>query len=340
MKKIYGYIVLIVLFLSAVTISAQVQDFKSLKQDGIELYNKGEFRDAMSTLARAGKFKEAENDAELWNYLGLSYLERDDAKNALKSLEKAAKIAPLNAVYRSNLAFLYLMERKINKAQAEIEKAIAIDPNSANAYYIRGMANLWERKSQDALADAEKGISVNPKYSPAYVLKADVFIYEFGKGWAEKSPLKDNVQWLARAQEALEICEKDCVKDQNFKDAESKLDSVKAFYKHFKKVADYKDGVAEKAAADPNRTPMKIVAKPRASYTDRARRNGLSGTVTMAVVFAADREVKQILILSGLGYGLNEEAMKAAKNIVFEPETENGKPVTVVKTIQYSFKVY
>lgn len=341
MKKLYKYVVLVVLLLSAGAVSAQVQDFKTLKQDGIELYNKGEFRDAMSTLARAGKFKEAEKDAELWNYLGLSYLERDDVKNALKSLEKAAKIAPLSAVYHSNLAFLYLMERKINKSQAEIEKAIAIDPNNANAYYIRGTANLWERKSQDALADAEKSISVNPKYSPAYALKADVFINEFGKGWTEKVPLKDNVQWLAKAQEALEICEKDCAKDQSFKDAESKLDSVKAFYNHFKKRADYASGVIDTtAAADPNRTPMKIVAKPRASYTDRARRNGLSGTITMAVVFAADRQVKQILILSGLGYGLNEEAMKAAKNIVFEPETENGKPVTVVRTIQYSFKVY
>ncbi|CAL1548935.1 unnamed protein product, partial [Lymnaea stagnalis] len=142
----------------------------TLKQDGIELYNEGEFRDAMSTLARASKFKEAETDAELWNYLGLSYLERDDAKNALKSLEKAVKIAPQSAVYRANLAFVYLMERKINKAQSEIDKAIAIDPKNGSAYFIRGTANLWERKPQDALADAEKAISVNPEYSSSYVL--------------------------------------------------------------------------------------------------------------------------------------------------------------------------
>lgn len=340
MKKFYGYFVLIILLMSAGAVSAQVQDFKSLRQDGIELYQKGEFRDAMSTLVRAGKFKDAEKDAELWNYLGLAYLEMDKEKDALKSLEKAAKLAPTKAVYRSNLAFVYLMGRKINKAQEEIEKSIAIDPNNANAYYIRGTANLWEKKYNEALADAEKGISVNPKYSPLYVLKADVFIYEFGKGWTEKVPLKDNVQWLAKAREALEICEKDCAKDRNYKDAEAKLDSVKAFYNHYKKRADKADGATDQAAADPNRTPIKIISKPRVRYTDRARRNGVGGTITMAVVFAADGKIKQILILSGLGYGLDEEALQSARNIVFEPETENGKPVTVVKTIQYSFTIY
>ena len=340
MKKFCGYGVLIVLLFCAGAVSAQVKDFKTLKQDGIELYNEGEFRDAMSTLARAGKFKEAETDAELWNYLGLSYLERDDAKNALKSLEKAVKIAPQSAVYRANLAFVYLMERKINKAQSEIDKAIAIDPKNGSAYFIRGTANLWERKPQDALADAEKAISVNPEYSSSYVLKADVFIYKFGKGWAENVPLKDNVQWLAKAQETLEICEKGCAKDQNFKVAESKLDSVRAFYDHYKKRVDRESGAVTATAKDTNRTPIKIISKPIPNYTDRARRNGLNGTVTMAVAFSAEKKITQILILSGLGYGLDEEAIRAAKNIVFEPEIENGKPVTVVKTIQYSFKVY
>lgn len=342
MKKFYKIILLFILLFGADSIFAQVnsQNFQTLKQQSIEMYKKGEFRDALNSLQRLGKAKEAQTDAEFWNYLGLAYLERDDAKNALKSLEKAAKIAPQSTVYRVNLAFAYMLERKINKAQSEIEKVIALDPNSANAYYIRGMSNLWEKKPQIALADAEKAISVNNKFSPSYILKAEVFIYEFGKGWAEKTPLKENVQWLAKAQESLEICEKDCDKDENFKTAQSKLDSVRAFYNHFKKKADYEGGAANANAPDPNRTPLKIIAKQHARFTDRARRNGVSGTITLAVVFSADKTISQILVLSGLGYGLDEEALNSARNIVFEPETENGKPVTVVKTVQYSFTIY
>lgn len=340
MKKFYGYFVLIILLMSAGAVSAQVQDFKSLRQDGIELYQKGEFRDAMSTLARAGKFKEAATDAELWNYLGLAYLEMDKEKDALKSLEKAAKLAPQSAVYRTNLAFVYLMGRKINKAQDEIEKAIVLDPKNPNAYYISGTANLWEGKHQSALADAEKAISVNNKFPLAYILKADVFVYEFGKGTAEELPLKNNLQWLAKAKETLEICEKDCAGEPNYKDAQSKLDSVRAFYDYFKKKADRESGITNTAANNPNRTPLRIISKTPAEYTENARRNGVSGTITMVVAFSAEKKITQVLVLSGLGYGLDEQALKAARNIVFEPATEDGKPVTVIRTIQYKFEVY
>lgn len=342
MKKFYKIILLFVLLFGADRVFAQInpQNFQTLKQQSIEMYKKGEFRDALNSLQRLGKAKEAQTDAEFWNYLGLAYLERDNSQDALKSLEKAAKIAPQSAVYRVNLAFAYLLERKINKAQSEIEKVIAIDPNSANAYYIRGMSNLWENKSQIALTDAEKAVSVNGKFSPAYILKADIFIYEFGNGWSKKAPFKENVQWLAKAQEALEICEKDCERDQNYKDAQSKLDSVRAFYNHFKKKTDYEDGVTNEESKAPNRKPLKIIAKPRTRYTDSARSKNISGTITLGVVFSADKKISQVLVLSGLGYGLDEEALNSARNIVFEPETENGKPVTVVKTVQYSFTIY
>lgn len=343
MKKFYGINLLFILLICGSNLYAQAtaQDFQTLKREGIALYKKGEYRDAMNSLKRLGDFREAKTDAEFWNYLGLAYLERDDAKNALKALEKAAKIAPQNATYRANLAFVYLTERKIDKAQSEVEKAIGIDPQNANAYYISGTANLWERKHELALRDAEKAISVNGKFSPAYVLKANVYIYEFGKGATEKTPLADNLQWLTKAQETMEICEKLCARDANYKDAEAKFDAIKAFHKFFKKKADFESGVKNAAAADTsNRTPLKIVAKPHASYTDRARRNGVSGTISMAVVFTADRKIGQVMVLKGLGYGLDEEAVKAAANIVFEPETENGKPITVVKTLQYSFTIY
>lgn len=60
----------------------------------------------------------------------------------------------------------------------------------------------------------------------------------------------------------------------------------------------------------------------------------------LAVVFSFDSKIKHILILKGLGYGLDREAVRAAQNIAFKPESENGKPVSVVKQVQYSFAIY
>jgi outer membrane biosynthesis protein TonB len=44
--------------------------------------------------------------------------------------------------------------------------------------------------------------------------------------------------------------------------------------------------------------------------------------------------------LKGLGYGLDQQALNAARSIAFEPQIENGKPISVVKMVQYSFAIY
>ena len=89
-----------------------------------------------------------------------------------------------------------------------------------------------------------------------------------------------------------------------------------------------------------NTTPLKILSKPRPSYTDRARQANISGTISIYVLFAANGKVSHIMVLKGLGYGLDAEALKAASKIKFEPMTKDGKPVSVVKMVQYSFTIY
>jgi TonB family protein len=97
---------------------------------------------------------------------------------------------------------------------------------------------------------------------------------------------------------------------------------------------------AIKPQAETNVTPLRILTKSRPNYTDKARQNGISGTVTLYVLFGANGKILNALPVKTLGYGLDEEAVKAARRITFEPKTENGKPVSVVKLVQYSFTIY
>lgn len=87
-------------------------------------------------------------------------------------------------------------------------------------------------------------------------------------------------------------------------------------------------------------TPFRIISKPKATYTDAARVNQVQGTVTLRVTLNANGSVGSITPVSGLGYGLTEQAIAAARRIQFEPQKENGVAKTVVKTIQYSFTIY
>jgi TonB family protein len=85
---------------------------------------------------------------------------------------------------------------------------------------------------------------------------------------------------------------------------------------------------------------LKIISKPRANYTDAARQNQIQGTVTLRVTFLESGHIGSVSPISGLPDGLTEQAMAAAAQIRFEPANKNGEPITVTKSVQYSFTIY
>ena len=126
------------------------------------------------------------------------------------------------------------------------------------------------------------------------------------------------------------------IKTGNLQIVEERIETVKAFSDYFKQRIEIDD---TQLAAD-NKTGLKITSKPRPGYTEAARQNGAQGTINLAVLFGADARIKYVLVLKGLNYGLTEKAVEAAKSIRFEPETKNGRPVSVIKVVQFSFIVY
>ncbi|MEJ7849655.1 MAG: TonB family protein [Pyrinomonadaceae bacterium] len=86
--------------------------------------------------------------------------------------------------------------------------------------------------------------------------------------------------------------------------------------------------------------PFRLLAKPRANYTDAARNNAISGTVYLRVTFLASGGVGSVLPINRLAHGLTEKAIEAAKQIRFEPQRKNGKPVTTTRMLSYTFTAY
>ena len=83
-----------------------------------------------------------------------------------------------------------------------------------------------------------------------------------------------------------------------------------------------------------------IISKPRANYTDAAKINEIEGVVRVRVTFLDSGEIGSVTPVSGLPYGLTEQAIAAARRIKFEPATRDGVPYTVTKIVEYSFSVY
>ncbi len=84
----------------------------------------------------------------------------------------------------------------------------------------------------------------------------------------------------------------------------------------------------------------RILSKPEPEYTEEARRNQITGTVVLRVVFSATGQVIDIRTISSLPFGLTERAIMAARRIRFIPALKDNRPVSVYMQLEYNFNLY
>ncbi len=100
------------------------------------------------------------------------------------------------------------------------------------------------------------------------------------------------------------------------------------------------DGRTPPAAPKGVSTPIRIISKPRAGYTEAARINNVQGSVRVRVVLLANGQVGSVTPVTRLPHGLTEQAIAAAKQITFEPKKVNGVPIATTVTLDYGFNIY
>ena len=85
---------------------------------------------------------------------------------------------------------------------------------------------------------------------------------------------------------------------------------------------------------------VRLLSKPEPHYTEEARKNSISGTVVLQVIFASTGNVTQIRAVKTLPFGLTERAIAAARAIKFMPALKGGRPVSVYMQLEYNFNLY
>ena len=76
---------------------------------------------------------------------------------------------------------------------------------------------------------------------------------------------------------------------------------------------------------------------PNPTYTEAARSAGIEGKVRVEVTIDETGKVTAVRVISGLGYGLDEAAISAARAAQFEPAMRCGKPTSATFTIGMRF---
>ncbi len=99
------------------------------------------------------------------------------------------------------------------------------------------------------------------------------------------------------------------------------------------------EGATPKRAAVSRFTPIEILAKPAPAYTDEARREGIEGEVLLEIQFSASGEVHLLRLVRGLGHGLDEAAVAAARGIRFRPAMRDGLAVDSSAVVHIVFQL-
>ena len=87
-------------------------------------------------------------------------------------------------------------------------------------------------------------------------------------------------------------------------------------------------------------TKARLLKKPEPTYSEKAKSELITGTIVIKCIFASDGTVRNIIVVSGLPYGLTEKAIEAARKIKFIPATKDGKNVSMWMQLEYNFNLY
>ncbi len=83
--------------------------------------------------------------------------------------------------------------------------------------------------------------------------------------------------------------------------------------------------------------PPKLLKEVKAQYTEEAVEARVEGPVKLRLTISEVGDVTKVEVLEGLGHGLDEAAVKAAKQFEFEPAEINNQPAPVVLTFTVNF---
>jgi TonB family protein len=93
------------------------------------------------------------------------------------------------------------------------------------------------------------------------------------------------------------------------------------------------------ASGDAPTTMVDILDKPHPQYSAEGRTLRLEGDVVLDLVFQADGTVQVNRVISGLGHGLDEAAVRAAQQIKFKAAKRDGQPVDFPARVRIEFRL-
>jgi TonB family protein len=85
--------------------------------------------------------------------------------------------------------------------------------------------------------------------------------------------------------------------------------------------------------------PPRVIFRSEPEYSEEARRAGVNATINVSLVVGEDGVPRDIRIVRGAGFGLDEVAARTISSWRFEPGTKEGKPFPAPTHVDLHFSV-
>lgn len=263
---------------------------------------------------------------------GLSFQEKarlynDFAQKALSATLESLDLKANNAEAKTVAAQIVFLTGNKSEASTLVAEAITLDPKNFESHFVLGVI-------ENDLASVERAIALNSNFAPAYQFKVERLINE-------ASNLKDNEQQLKYTTALDTLKTMLSLPSPPSVDFWQEQETSLAAWLESRQIANTKvQNQSSQTEGTGISTKLNILSKPRAKYTELARLMQTTGTVRLKITLSADGQIKNVLVLNFLPHGLTQGAVKAVKQIRFEPETYNGVPISVIKNVEYNFNLY
>jgi TonB family protein len=300
-------------------------------------FQAGNYDKAISLLKKITSKDPANGRA--WMFLGSAYYQREKFKESVSASQHAVDVDPTNETAKVNLAMGF-MARNDRHGLTVAREVLKTNPKNGQANLIVAIYEYRDRDYVRAYDDAQVAVGINPRSSDAYQLTYLALLASISGEKSEKKLPGSKAELMKRGLAAFQKYY-DSVPAAERKDLDQQVADLKFFAEYYGRPDSKTPTDADvPSAPDSSTTPLRILSKPRPSFTNSARDKMVNGSVLLLVGFGADGHVGPIMILKSLDTGLDRNCISAARSIKFTPESKDGKPVSVVKTIEYSFTIY
>jgi TonB family protein len=255
-----------------------------------------------NTSALEDHIKKSKEAYEAKNYA----VARNEAREALQLNKELPEANLLLALASKGL-------RKADDAMKYARKAIQYRQDYADAHYLLAVLLYEKSRLEKAASELETAMRLGARYANAFILKGTLEILANQRQAA-----------LDSYKEALRLSGPDATVMETIKQRAAALEATLEFTKH-------KDDPAYKR-------PMPLNA-PMPHYTQDARDNKVQGVVSVAVFINEEGKVATVVLLTTLGHGLDEAAVRAAGQLRFSPATKDGKAVPFWQAVQIEFNL-